>query len=83
MPQNPGGVKVGDPAPKLCQGRYVQGEEVKEFESGKAYLIEFWGPWCIPCRYVIPHLNELHVQFKDKGLVVHRQAVQRSKWQGG
>ncbi len=63
-------LKVGDAAPKLQSVKWVQGEPVKEFEKGKAYLVEFWATWCPPCRDSIPHLNDLQAQFKDKGLVV-------------
>src|SRR5512136_324820 len=63
-------LKVGDPAPKLQTGKWVQGDPVKQFEKDKAYIVEFWATWCGPCRVSIPHLNEIHNKFKDKGLVV-------------
>jgi thiol-disulfide isomerase/thioredoxin len=63
-------LKVGDPAPKLQPGKWVQGEPVKAFEKDKAYIVEFWATWCGPCRVSIPHLNEIHQKYKDKGLVV-------------
>lgn len=64
------GLKVGDPAPKIQNGGFIQGEPVTSFEKGKAYLVEFWATWCGPCKVSIPHLNEIHEKFKDKNLVV-------------
>src|ERR1700722_8650086 len=63
-------LKVGDPAPKIVSGKFIQGDTVKKFEPGKAYIVEFWATWCPPCRMSIPHLNGIHAKYKDKGLVV-------------
>jgi thiol-disulfide isomerase/thioredoxin len=68
-------LSIGDKAPPLQVGKWVQGEPVKEFAGDKVYIVEFWATWCGPCRVSIPHLNEIHQKFKDKGLVVIGQDV--------
>jgi len=47
---------------------WIRGEAPAEWEPGALYLIECWATWCGPCIAVIPKLNELHLNFKDKGL---------------
>ncbi len=69
-------LKRGDAAPKLNCGEWIQGKPVSEFAKDKAYLIEFWATWCVPCVAEIPHLNALHLKFKEKGLVVIGQNVE-------
>ena len=33
-------------------------------------LVDWWATWCGPCRASIPHLNEIHAKYKEKGLIV-------------
>lgn len=31
-------------------------------------VVDFWATWCGPCVASIPHLNEMHNEYKDKGV---------------
>jgi thiol-disulfide isomerase/thioredoxin len=37
---------------------------------GRLVLIDFWGTWCPPCLYAIPHLNILQDRYARYGLEV-------------
>ena len=49
---------------------WVQGSGPKAWEPGKVYLFECWATWCGPCIAAIPHVNELHKKYAEKGLIV-------------
>jgi thiol-disulfide isomerase/thioredoxin len=59
-------LKIGDKAPPVKATKWLQGKEVKSFEEGKVYVMEFWATWCGPCIVMMPHMGELQAQYKDK-----------------
>src|SRR5215210_1132584 len=61
---------TGDPAPPLLIAQWAKGTEVKRFEKGKTYVVEFWATWCAPCLTSIPHLTALQKKYKDNGVVI-------------
>ncbi|GHC47713.1 TlpA family protein disulfide reductase [Roseibacillus persicicus] len=54
----------------LSQSDFVQGEAPKSWEKDEVYILECWATWCGPCIAAIPHVDELHDKYHEKGLTV-------------
>lgn len=59
----------------VMKAEWLKGEGPKSFEPGKVYIFECWATWCGPCIAMIPHMNELHKKYYDKGLRVYGMNV--------
>lgn len=60
---------LGKPAPRLrvdhWVGGKVEGGDVLGTLAGKVVLLDFWQPWCEPCRKAMPHLVALQAQHRE------------------
>ena len=62
---------IGKPAPAIAAEDWLNsGPLALEALKGKVVIIDFWAPWCPPCRKVIPTLVKDFNELKGKGLVV-------------
>lgn len=66
---------VGDTAPTLQFGKWIQGEPIRVIDTNYVFVVEFWATWCAPCVRAIPHLNQLWREFKDKGVIIVGQDI--------
>lgn len=61
---------TGSPAPDFSAKDFAGKSVQLSSLAGKVVLIDFWATWCGPCRMELPHVQKLHAELADKGLVV-------------
>ncbi|MBN2355819.1 redoxin domain-containing protein [candidate division KSB1 bacterium] len=62
---------IDKPAPALKTQEWIDSEPLSMNDlRGKVVFLDFFGPWCGPCRAMFPHMKKLYEEYHQQGLVI-------------
>lgn len=57
----------------------VKNFEEEVLKSKTPVMVEFWAPWCMPCRMLAPIIDELAKEYKNKPIKIGKLNVDENE----
>ncbi len=71
--------EVGSPAPSFSLEDLIGNTVTLSTFEGKVVLVDFWAPWCTPCKEELPTLEGLYRRYNQDGFEIIAVAVDSSE----
>lgn len=49
-------------------------------QSDRPVIVDFWAPWCMPCRMIAPTLEKLAAEYDGKALIAKVNTDEDPQW---